>query len=135
MGADFTTDVITDAVRYNFGPDAAVPELQFGDLSETDAADKAFALLQAISSAATPTDLLPWAFLDELVIVVAKALNIDTDKVASALGEQAHDPSHTPADDADPSAIHPMIAKAAEMVGAANGNQPPAFPAPVPAPA
>lgn len=98
MAAAIRFGLIRDLVTYNFGLNASCPIFEFGQLAQTDAADKALSLLQAMLSAATPTPLAPWGFIDELFIKVATLLNMDVDAVTEAIIGMAHKASDTPGD-------------------------------------
>lgn len=78
--------LIPDLVKYNFGTRVAVPETEYGEISEQDAA-VAIGLLQAIASA--PTLRLPTEFLDELVIKVAKILELPEVEIEKAIKDGA----------------------------------------------
>lgn len=99
MAAQFTTDVISSLCRYNF-PSPAVPHLEFDDLGESTAATHAIALLQAMVSAPTPTTLVPYGFIDELIESVSRLLDLNVTVVAEAVKGMQHSPSGTPGADA-----------------------------------
>ena len=123
MGAAFTNGIIRDLVTYNFGKDGSCPTLEFGDLAQSDAADKAFALLQGIASAATPTPLLPYGFIDQLIEKVATFLDLDIDVVTAAIAGQTHSASETPGDALAASMpLHQAINGAADLVVSHTGG-------------
>lgn len=132
MAAAIRWGLIRDLVTYNFGVGASCPTFQFGDLAQADAADKALGLLQSMLSAATPTTLAPWGFIDELILKATSLLNMDVDVVAAAILGQAHKASDTPADTlsaqmagAGTSApLHQAIANAHALVASHMGAQP-----------
>lgn len=99
MASQFTVDVISSLCRYNF-PTPAVPHLVFTGLAENDASSQAITLLQSMVAAATPTPLLPNAFIDELVEKVAGALELNVTNVAAAVKGMDKSPSSTPGADA-----------------------------------
>lgn len=130
MAAAIRYGLIRDLVTYNFGLNASCPIFEFGQLAQTDAADKALALLQAMTSAATPTPLLPYGFIDELILKVAGLLNLDVDAVAAAVTGQKHDASQTPGEAmaaSQPDPVNTAINNAHALVTGAlatNGTKP-----------
>jgi hypothetical protein len=80
-----TNFLIADLVRYNFGPTADCPEFEFGPIQEDDAT-QAIALLQA--TAQSPNQVLPKAFMDELIERVAGLLGLNTQVVRQGLTKQ-----------------------------------------------
>lgn len=99
MAAQFTVDVIAGLCRYNFLT-PAVPHFEFEALAENDSSAQALQLLQAMVSAATPTPLVPYGFIDELVESVARSLSLNVTVVANAVKGQNHKLSDTPGADA-----------------------------------
>lgn len=95
MGASFTSWVIADMVRWNFGPDAAVPTLEFGTISGEDAAQTT-ALLQALAATPIGQARIPAEFLDELTVKVASYLELSVDKVQAAITQAQASAPPTP---------------------------------------
>jgi hypothetical protein len=118
MQSAITWGVIQDLVLYNFGVNASCPTFEFAKLAEDDTAEMAYNLLSGMVTSRTPTPLVPWAFIDDLVKRVAQLLDMDVVAVEAALTEAAHDPGHSPAQDLAPS---PAIPPADPVVTAING--------------
>lgn len=84
MGAVLTNYAVADLIRWNFGVGAKTPTFTFGDLNGTDAA-AAITMFQALTTAATPSPLIPREFTDMLAEKVAGYLGMDVDKVRAAI--------------------------------------------------
>jgi hypothetical protein len=88
MAATITSWLIGPLVRYNYGPDAAVPRFEFAPLTEEDV-EQALGMFKALLSASAgqggAVDKVPAEFIEELIEKVSKLLDLDTGKVAEAL--------------------------------------------------
>ena len=79
-----TTSLIADLVRYNFGTKAPVPYFSV-DLQQ-EVIGKAFQMLQQIGTSAHST--LPDKFVEELTMIVAKALGMNLDEIRKSYAEK-----------------------------------------------
>lgn len=78
--------VVGDLVKYNFGPDAAAPDFEFGELSETDVSTA----LTTLTSLSGQTDsVLPAEFVLKLAEKAATYLDMNEQKVRDALERAA----------------------------------------------
>lgn len=84
MGGAFTSFVIADLVRWNFGVDAATPTFRFGEVTGTDA-QVSVDLFQSLAGSATVNPAIPGVFLELLTERVSSLLELDVDKVHSAI--------------------------------------------------
>lgn len=95
MAATFTGYVTADLVRYNFGPKAAVPTLEFSNLNKNDTT-QTVTLLQSLLQADGGPARVPAVFVDELVEKVATLLDLNPDAVAKVITvEQEQSPNTT----------------------------------------
>lgn len=85
LAAAIENFLISDLIRWNFGPQAAVPRFKFGSLRAGDL-QTMVTLLQAISSQVQ--SVVPAEFTDELTVSVAGLLNLNVDKVQKAIKER-----------------------------------------------
>lgn len=82
MAASVNAQVIPQLVVYNF-PNPVMPKLKLGPITEGDAT-QAVTLLQAIAVAPSMT-VLPWEFIDQLILSVSSYLDLDADKIRAAI--------------------------------------------------
>lgn len=86
LAAAITSWIVADLVRYNFGPRAAVPVFRFAPLKGEDV-QTSVTLLQAFATA--PQTTVPREFIDQLTTKVAGYLDLDSDRVAKAIKDEA----------------------------------------------
>lgn len=79
--------LIADLVRWNFGPNAAVPQFKFGSLRTGDV-QNSVVLLQALAVSPQPLDAAMREFTDELIVKTAGYLDLDVDRVAKAIKDR-----------------------------------------------
>lgn len=92
LGTSLSSFVIADLVRWNYGPQAAAPILEFDQLAYEDVQTS----LRALETlAAARGQGVPAEFIDLLVVKVSDMLGLATDKVQSAIdkAQQAAPPS------------------------------------------
>jgi len=80
-----TEQVVADLVRYNFGKKQIVPKFEVGPLNPDDM-QVSLDILKLIATASQVN--LPDAFVNDLVMQVAKDLGMDLDKIAAAIVER-----------------------------------------------
>ena len=85
LAAAIENFLISDLVRWNFGPSAAIPRFTFGSLRAGDV-QTAVTLLQAFATA--PQTTVPREFIDELTTKVAGYMDLNVDVVAKAIKTQ-----------------------------------------------
>lgn len=112
-----TNWVVADLVKYNDGPGVPAPEFQLGPISPDDTA-QALTLLTAL--AASPSGGLPHEFIDELAVKVAGFLNLDVDKVQTALKSAAFQRQQAMQQLATTPAQAQSAGKVGQVAGAAN---------------
>jgi hypothetical protein len=111
MAAAFTNFVIADLVRWNFGIRAKAPQFKFGDLTDTFDPSVAIDLFKGLATSPTPSPFVPREFIDMLVEQVAKLLQMDPDKIRSAIEQAQTQAPQTPTDQ-----LQAGIARAAQLV-------------------
>jgi hypothetical protein len=84
-----TNNIVSDLVRYNKGTKVQIPQFSLGPLQEKDVS-QAFAMLQALAVA--PNLRLPTEFIQELSMIVAGELGMNTDAVAASFKNMADNP-------------------------------------------
>lgn len=82
LSASITSGALADLVHLNFGPDVGVPNFKIGPLS-TDDITQQITMLTTLATATEPN--VPTDFIQELIMAVAKAWNMDLDKIQSSL--------------------------------------------------
>jgi hypothetical protein len=86
MGLCLTNEVVADLVRYNYGTGQKVPRFEIGALSGDDVATS----MDLLKTVAVATQVnLPDEFVNDLVMEVAKFLNMDLDKVQASIADRA----------------------------------------------
>lgn len=105
--------LVADLVRWNFGPNAAAPLLEFGPISQDDASS-AISLLQATAQTPVNQSVLPQEFFDELTLRVAGFLELDVVTVREGLDRARKEAEAQAAASPDP-----QIAAAPQVAGAA----------------
>jgi hypothetical protein len=83
-----TNHALADMVRYNYGPPGIVPTFKFDALAGVDEGPL-MALLQALAT--TQASALPTEFINELALHAARLLDLDVDKIKTALERHAAD--------------------------------------------
>jgi hypothetical protein len=81
MNVAMTNQLVTDLVRYNKGKNVQVPQFAIGPLEEADV-NQAYQLLESI--VASPSVNVPTEFIEELTLLVADELGINTDVIEEA---------------------------------------------------
>lgn len=83
MAQQFTSQIVGDIVRYNFGRKAFCPKFVFGPISEANEASiiQLFGQITQISNATQ----LPKEFLDELTLRAATVLELDPEKINKSI--------------------------------------------------
>ena len=81
LASTVTQQVVTDLVRWNKGTSVQVPQFALGPL-EADDVGQAFQLLSTI--AASPALNVPVDFIEELTLLIADELGMDTDSIEAA---------------------------------------------------
>jgi hypothetical protein len=76
-----TEGIVTDLVRWNKGTSVQIPQFALGPLEEQDVS-QAFGLLQALIAA--PAVNVPVDFIEELTLLIADELGMDTDSLEAA---------------------------------------------------
>ena len=87
-GSRLMPGLIDDLVRYNFGPNAAIPRFQFAPLSILDA-KSAITLMGQIAASPPGSTAIPAEFVNLLIEQVAAYLGMDVDKVAKGIEQAA----------------------------------------------
>jgi len=129
MSWQITKGLIEPLVRYNFGPDAQVPQLYIGPIGNRQL-DRALDLLKSIMAAQNPT--APPKFTASLMTHVASFLGLEQEDVSSAAQEWANQQAEAKDYQAQLSEL--MKLQRAQLGAAAAGPQPPAPGTKAPAP-
>jgi len=116
MGGAFTSFVLADLVRWNFGVDASTPTFRFGEVVGTDA-QVSVDLFQSLAGSAAANPAVPAVFLELLTERVSSLLELDVDKVHSAIESGA---GQSPL-----ARLQGGVDVAARLVAEAQGTQPP----------
>lgn len=119
--------LIPDLVRYNFGPSAACPTVEFAPIAEDDMSS-AVQLLTATSQSESP--VIPREFMDELIERVAGFLELNTSKVRDGLERAAKEAEERAKSMgvADPNGVAPVagaVGAAAKLVNNMENPPPP----------
>jgi hypothetical protein len=85
LSACLTDGVVSDLVTYNKGRNVQIPRFSTGELEAKDVS-QSFALLQSMATA--PKNNLPIEFLEQLTLVVADQLGMDTDVISQGFSSQ-----------------------------------------------
>jgi hypothetical protein len=79
-----TNNIVADLVRYNKGTKVQIPRFALGELQQKDVS-QGFALLQSMATA--PNLNLPTEFIQELTMLVADELGMNTDGLAQGFND------------------------------------------------
>jgi hypothetical protein len=121
LDAQITNNLIADLVRWNFGTKALVPKFRL-DLEE-QAIQAAMNMMDLLLTSPVPTNV-PFEFVKELVLVVAKQLGMDVDTIAKAINEQgkANKAQATTAQAAGNSDLQAALDVGTKVAQSAQGN-------------
>lgn len=121
MSTAMTEQIVADLVRYNKGKNVQIPQFQVGPLEEADV-NQAYQLLQAIVAA--PAVQVPTEFVEELTLIIADELGMNTDLIEQAFENfqppAPQEPGAPPAPGAAPPQLHQAADVGAQVAQKAN---------------
>lgn len=90
------SQIIAPLCRYNFGVDAAVPDVTLGPIGGATT-EQMLTLVQAFAAAPPGQSFFPTEFIDEIVLRISGALDLDVDKIQAEITERAAQAATSPA--------------------------------------
>lgn len=126
--------LLADLIRWNFGPDVAVPIFKFAPMVEADL-QISMDLLNAMASRAS-VQLFPQSFIEELMLNVSRYLGLDTDKIrddlrsAAQIAQQAAKEAGANPQQQEAAGLSGIVNRSVHLVQGAGGGNGSATPPP-----